>query len=287
MKFGEPNDPLRQSIVWCMIRPMFARVRSVPALLILSVLAFGLALLIGCGGGGGGGGVTHPTNQITPGYVLYGISTSTPPALAPGDQVTLTASATIDGVTSPLTPYNFAVRGGAPVGTVSPAGVLTAGSGITAGSTYVISANSSLGEVSWTFTAAAPLSSPVIIGFVECNATGSAGVGGASITAYDSHGNVVGTATSAANGTFSMSVTSAATQFGVTTGGVNISDVTLTNQFEYGTAQYTTTNPQCLPPLPALTAGNKHYPLTNPIVLEAATFDGSSQPPPPPPGCFQ
>ena len=267
-----------------MIKPMSVHTRFLPALLVLSVLALGLALLFGCGGGGGGGSSTS-SGPITTGYTQYGVTAATPPTLSPGDQVTLTASVTIGGVTSALTPYNFVVQGGSTNGTVTTAGLLTAGSGIAAGTIYTVTANTNDGPASWTFTGGAPLTQPVIIGIVEASATSGA-VAGATITAFDAHGNTVGTATSGANGIFSMPVTDTATQFGVTIGGVNTTLMTFYPQFGYGSAQYATTSPQCLPALPGFTLGNAHYALAYPIVLDTDVYNDSTYPPAPPPGCF-
>lgn len=257
-----------------------------PVLFAISGLALGFALMLGCGGGGGGGGGgTSGGAVITASYDYYGATSTTAPSLSPGDQVILTASETVDNTTSALAPYNFNVQGGATIGTVTAAGVFTAGVGISSGNPYTITANSSAGPVTWTFTGAAALTQPVIVGIVEASAS-QAGVAGATITAYDANGNTVGTAASGASGLFTMPVTTAATRFGVSIGGVDQSSTTFYAEFQYGASDYATSSPACLPALPALNTGNHHYGLPNAIVLQTNVYNGESYPPPPPPGCL-
>jgi hypothetical protein len=252
--------------------------------LAVSVLVALVALVIGCGGGGGSSGSNAPT-AINVGYQSEGITSSTEPTLSPGDQVILSATSTVGGVTSAVTPYNFIVHGGANVGTVTSNGTLTAGTGIVAGTPYTVTASSSVGTITWDFIGAAALTQPVVVGIVE-SSVGQSGVAGATITALDSNGNTVGTATTAADGTFTISVTTAATQFEVGIANVNQSVNSFYPYFDYGATEYNVGSSACLPPLPALTSGNHHYALTNVISLQVHVYNTVSYPPAPPAVCF-
>ncbi len=211
---------------------------------------------------------------------------STAPTLAPGDTLQLIASETVNSSIITLAPYNYVVHGGSTVATVSASGLLTLASGAVPGTTYTVTAQSSAGNISWQFVAQASLAQPVVIGTVLCQQISSGPVANVVVTAYDSSGNALATATTNASGTFSLAAPSNALYFGVSLTSVDQSSTTFYSLYGYGANDYDSSTPACFPLLPTLSTGNHRYALPYILYLNAHLAGGYTYPPPAPAGCL-